>query len=153
VERVLGRRPAVADGRFHGGQVPADRGRRLGRDALGREARDLDLDDAPALEVVAERLGRGRTLEDDRHHVRVEQVPRLAWRHDRAAAVLDRDQPALLERPDAFARRAAAHAVLLRELDLLVELRARWQHARYDVGADRVQHRAVQPHARDRIMG
>src|SRR5581483_7248628 len=77
----------------------------------------LNLQDPPALEIVAEHRGPPLAREQPAKNIRVEHVPAHTRIHLRATAVGDVDQPSLLEPPNTLARDAATHAKLLGQID------------------------------------
>ena len=119
VEDALGNAPvSLADGLDQRGKARLEYNELLFADALGRETRGLDLDDAPALEVLAEQFRRGRPGQRGGQDVVVEEVPLLARIDGGRGAVMNGGQAALFQSPQALACDAAANAEPFGDCDL-----------------------------------
>jgi hypothetical protein len=91
----------------------------------GGEARHLDLQDAPHLQQLPQRL----RLDPQEQAQSVAHGPRLPAAHDRPAAVLDADEPAGLHEVQGLPDDGPAHAESLAELALRRQALARPQTA------------------------
>ena len=110
VELLAGRIvPRARCRELHAGERLRQALERRGRRPLRREARRLDLEDAPALEVLAQHLGRPRAAEESRQHVGVEAIPVLLGPHDRAVSVPHLHEPPFLETAEALPHDAVTH--------------------------------------------